>query len=131
MLLLTQPHFIDRVYGGNSVRDYLVCLGFMLAALLLARPFTVWFARFSAGIAKRFSGGKYGKLFRSLILHPLLRLVQVILLYIAVNRLDKPFDWVLVHRKYKKEVIEIRLMDVIDHLFLFFLILFSCLLVSR
>ncbi len=126
-----QSNFLDKMCWGNSVADYIWFVSLLLAALLLARPFTFQLTKVFSRVARRFSDGKYRKLFLSLVMRPLLRLIQTVLLYLAVNRLQKPFDMVVLHRNYKNEGARIQLIDIIDHLFIFFTIYYTTVTIAR
>ena len=122
---------LDYHIGGNAVSDYLWFAALAATAFLLVKPLTAGVARLGSAITGRFSEQGQGMLFRSMITRPLRLLLQTILLYAAVNRLEAPFRFILLHRNYRKEVVNVRFIDVIDHIFIFCCILFVTLLVSR
>jgi MscS family membrane protein len=124
--------FLDQKFWGATVGDYCAFLGIILAALLLKKPFSRLLARISASIATRFSGGKYRTLFRSLIRKPLEWLFAVILFFYAFNFIEEPLNNVVLlhwHRKDQESIVYAS--RIIDHLFAFFAIVFTTLLLSR
>jgi len=131
LLLKTDWSFLQYKAGGNTVSAYIWFGALVAAAFLLAKPLTAGVARIVSALVGRLSESENGALLRSMITRPLGQLLQCLLLYAAVNQLGKPFDMVLIHRSYKKDAMSIRLIDVVDHIFLFFLILIATLLLSR
>lgn len=124
--------FLSRNFWGATVGDYLAFVLIALAALLLKKPFSRLVARVSSSLATRFIGGKYRPLFRSLIRKPVEWLFAVVLLFYAFNFIEGPLNSIPLlhwHRKGSADVLHLALL--IDHLFAFFAIIFSTLLLSR
>jgi len=131
MLLQINLHFIESRMGNERVSNVLWCIGIVLATLLLKRPLSQLLARVSSGIANRFSDKKHGKLFRELTIKPLELLLQTFLYYVAINQLSIFLNFVIFRRHHANRLIEIRVSDVADKLFLLLLILFFILVLSR
>ena len=124
--------FLDRSFAGTAVSNYLWCCAIVLATFLLRKPVSRLLAIIAAVIARRFRNGEYGRLFRSLVRRPLSRLMTVILLFYAFSFIDEPLDRISVlHLHRKSGAIDVRLSEVLDQVFLFFIILFTTLLLSR
>ena len=131
-LLAADWNFFNNRIGGERVADFLWCAGIILATLLLKKPLARLLAYMSAGLAKRFSKGQHGSTFQELTRKPLELLLQTILFYIAINQLTMLLSRFVLHRyKDQHEDIAIRVSDVVDHLFLFLVILFATMVVSR
>jgi len=132
LLLQVMWHGADMRIGGEKLSNIFWCAGIIVATFLLKRPLANLLSRISAGIANRFTHKKYGNRFRELIQGPLESLLQTILFYIAVNQLGVLLNLFVMHRiKNKHEELAVSIGDVIDHVFLFFTILFTTLLLSK
>jgi len=131
LALVTIPYF-DRPFWGATAGDYIWCGALILLALLLKKPFSRLVASLTARIAIRFSSGKYGRLFKSLIRKPVEWLLASVLFYVAFNFISLPLSKVgLIHFNRKEKAIVLSLADVIDHLFFLFAILFITMTLSR
>jgi MscS family membrane protein len=124
--------FLSRDFWGATIGDYLAFVAIVLVALLLKKSFSIFLARFSSSLATRATGGKYRKLFRSLIRKPIEWLFAVVLFFYAFNFIEAPLNNITLlhwHRKEGESVLHLALL--IDHLFAFFAIIFTTLLLSR
>lgn len=131
-LLATNWNYFEYRIGGERVADFLWCAGIVLGTLLLKKPLARLLAYMSAGIAKRFSKGRHGATFQELTRKPLEMLLQTILFYVAINQLTMLLSRFVLHRyQGRHEDIAIRVSDVVDHVFLFLVILFTTLVISR
>lgn len=134
MSLLLQQFFfrsLEMRMGNERISNILWCAGIVLATLLLKRPLSLLLARLSSGIANHFSYKNQGRLFRELTVKPLELLLQTFLYYIAINQLRIFINFVIFRRQHGQKVVEIRIGDVADKLFLLLLIVFFILVVSR
>jgi MscS family membrane protein len=124
--------FLGRDFWGATVGDYIAFVAIVLAALLLKKTFSIFIARVSSSLATRATGGKYRKLFRSLIRKPLEWLFAVVLFFYAFNFIEGPLNNIeLLHWHRKEGESTLHLALLIDHLFAFFAIIFTTLLLSR
>ena len=117
--------FFDRRLLGEKVSNYLLCLGIILATLLLKRPVAALLTRISSSIATRYSYLQHKNTVRDMLFKPMERLLQTVLYYVAVNQMDTLLDKVAIHHYVgQKEKINLRLDEVVDHVFLFLFIVF-------
>lgn len=125
LLLDIDRSFFDRMYMGEKVSNYLLCIGIILATQLLKKPAAALITRISSRIAARFSYMRHKNAVRNMLFKPMERLLQTVLYFVAINQLDNILDKVAIHHYIgQKEKINLRLDDVIDHVFLFLFIIF-------
>lgn len=125
LLLDIDWNFFDREYMGDKVSAYAWCFGIIVGTLLLKRPIANLLTRISSGIATRFSYIKHKAKIRTLLSKPIQRLLQIILYYVAMHQLDNFFDhFAIKHFIGIKEKVNLKLGDVLDHIFLFLFIIF-------
>ncbi len=131
--------FLQDVYWGNSVAVYLRFAIILVLALLLKRYITAIFTRLFFTLFKKFSAGYHGQQFHQLLLKPVEGILVTLFFYIAFYQLSLSFDRLALFKRLKpiKELGEhastrlFTVMDLIDHLFLLFLLFYITLLVSR
>ncbi|HRO43164.1 MAG TPA: mechanosensitive ion channel family protein [Flavipsychrobacter sp.] len=131
VLLQINLQYIEEQLGNERISNILWCVGIVLATLLLKRPLSILLAKLSCSVANKFSDKKHGKMFQELIVKPLELLLQTFLYYVAINQLSIFLNQVIFRRRQGKELIEIRISDVADKIFMLLLILFFVLVVSR
>ncbi|MBS1773319.1 MAG: mechanosensitive ion channel family protein [Bacteroidetes bacterium] len=118
--------------GGEKLSNLLVCLVIIVAALLLKRPMAWVMAKVIANITNKYTDKKHAKTFRQMLQHPFEMLLQTILFYVALNQLNVLLNNFVMHRiQDKHEALVVRVSDLVDHVFYFFIILYSIQLVSR
>ncbi|XZF12375.1 mechanosensitive ion channel family protein [Chitinophagaceae bacterium MMS25-I14] len=132
ILLTIDWDFFEMHTGGEHLSNLLWCVGIITGTLLLKKPLTKGITYFSARIAARFGSKTHLEELRQLIRKPVESLLQTMLFYVALNQMSILLEHFVFHRiKNEHEQIAIRLGDVIDHIFLFFTILFTTLIFSR
>lgn len=132
LLLDIDLNFFDRVYMGDKVSDYIWCVGIIVGTLLLKRPMANMLTRLSSTIAMRLSYAKYRGKIRSMLAKPIERLLQTILYFVAIHQVDNFLDHFVIRRFIgMKAKVDIRLGDVLDHVFLFLFIVFLTQVVTR
>lgn len=129
--LQASNRFFESQIGNERVSSILWCLGIAVGTFLLKRPLSVLLARLSSSIANHFSDKKHSKTFRELMIKPLELLLQTLLFYVALNQLSIFLNQVIFRRGQGDNLIEIRISDVADKIFLLLLIVFFVLVVSR
>ncbi len=128
VLLNIDWSFLQRQVAGNTVTDYIWFFLLVVVAFFLMKPLVYTVFRTCAALFRRwFPDASERPVLREMTANPVQRLLQCILLYAAVHRLDQPFNLMLINRKS----FNIRLIEVIDHLFIFCIIIFTTLLISR
>jgi MscS family membrane protein len=117
---------------GDKVADYIWCAGIIIGTLLLKRPMANLITRLSSTIAMRLSYAKYRGKIRSMLAKPIERLLQTILYYIAIHEVDNFLDHFVLRRFIgMKQRVNIKLGDVLDHVFLFLFIVFLTQVITR
>lgn len=123
---------LETRIGGERANNLLWCLGIIIGTLLLKRPITMLLSKLISAVTNRFTDKDHGSKFRMLIHQPLEQLLQTILFYIAINQLGIILSrFVFEPYANKSNGIHLRIGDVTDHIFLFLIILFTILLLSR
>lgn len=131
LLAINWQNFESKI-GGEKISNLLWCVGIIVATLLVKKPLAKLIAKSISSITNRFTDKKHGAVFCNLIQSPLEALLQTILFYIAINQLNALLNNFLLHRiKDKHEELAIRFSDIADHVFLFLVILFSTIALSR
>ena len=130
ILQVTLRHIQDRI-GDERLSNILWCIGIILATLLLKRPLSLLLVKLSAAFARRFDDQQQGKLFQELTLRPMELLLQTLLYYVAINQLTILLNQVILKREYADHILEIRISDISDRIFMLLLILFLVLVISR
>ncbi|MGN6566867.1 MAG: mechanosensitive ion channel family protein [Flavipsychrobacter sp.] len=136
MLLLVskviEKNFWDYTYLGEKVSDYIWCAGIILGTLLLKKPLSDLMARISNSVTARFMHVQRESRLGTLMRDPINRLLQVILYYVALMHLDTLLDSydIYRHRSGHKEV-SVSVGEAVDHVFLFFFIIFLTQVLSR
>jgi MscS family membrane protein len=130
LYLLTTP--LSRIkIGSENLTSILWFLGIIAVTILLKKPLSKVIAWLGSGIAKRFSDKQHGKQFQALIIQPVELLLQTALFYLAINQLSIFLNQVIFRRLHGRKLMEIRVSDIADQLFLFFIILFITHVLSR
>lgn len=125
ILLDIDWNFFDREFMGDRVSDYIWFAGIILGTLLLKRPMAHILTRISSAIAARYAYSTQKAKIRSMLYKPMQRLLQVILYYTAMHQIDGFFSqFGIRHFIGVKDKIDVRLVYVLDHLFLFLFIIF-------
>ncbi len=132
LLLDIDWSFFAREYMGEKLSNYVWCVGIIVATLLLKKPVAALLTRISSRLAARFSYMQHKNAIRNMLFKPIERLLQTVLYYVAINQMDTLLDRVAIHHSFgQNEKINIRLGDVIDHVFLFLFILFFTQVITR
>jgi MscS family membrane protein len=132
IVLQVSWHNIETQLGGEKISSLLWCIGIIAATQLLKKPLAKIVTKLIAKITNRFTDKKHSAVFQGLIVKPIESLIQVILFYVALSQLTVLLNSLLMHRiRNKHEEFAIRLGDIVDHIFLFLVILFTTLALSR
>ncbi len=119
--------FLDNIFLGNSIKNYLLFAGIILFGLLLKRVFS---RLLSMLLFRVFDGSKFGsdpKVFVALLIRPIEVLILFIIIYMGINQLDYPLQEVIFRRttlvNKLPSVYEITLIQIIDKIFLLLFII--------
>lgn len=133
LLEISWERIATQKVAGEPLTHIIWCVGIILMALLLKRYIASLLTKVLYRITQRFSDKKHGDILKRLLQKPLEYLCTTILFYIAVNQLTVLLDTTLLHRFNENGKLRyaIHFVDAIDKLFLFFIITFSTLTLSR
>ena len=123
--------FLNDVYWGNSIKNYLLFIGIILLGLLLKRFFSKIISKVFFTLFKRFSQEIKLDTFLSLLVKPIENLLLILVVFLAINQLDYPLDIVVFKRTVNKVVTTITLIQVLDKIFLFLIIFASFKIILR
>lgn len=130
-MLLSIP-FLKQSYAGATVAQYLWCLGFILVAMLFRKPFSHLVVKLTSGVAVRATNGKYRGLFKSLMRTPVGWLYVCVLCFAGLSYISIPLSRLTLFQfQQKDKQAIITAAGIADHLFFFFMIVFTALLLSR
>jgi len=130
VLLNIDWSFFDHEFMDDKVSDYLWFAGIILVTLLLKKPVALLLARISSSMASRFNYLQHRDTVRDMLFKPIDKLLQVMLFYIAIHKIDGFLDHFDLHRFIGRKV-NFSLSDIIDNLLLFLFILFLTQVLSR
>jgi MscS family membrane protein len=120
-----ETSILDREFMGDKVSAYLWCVGIVVCTMVLKKPLAALFARVSSRLTARFNYMRHRQKVRAMLFHPIERLLQVVLFYIAMHQVDNFLDhFAIRHFIGSKEKLDIKLGYVLDHLFLLLFIIF-------
>ena len=120
------------MYMGEKVSNYLWCVGIITVTLLLKRPVAALLARISSSLTARFSYMQHKGTIREMLFKPIERLVQTVLYYVALNQLDGLLDKIAIHHSMGVNgKLDVRLGDIVDHVFYFLFIIFFTKVITR
>ncbi len=117
-------NFLNDIILGNSIRSYLLFLGFILFGLILKKLFSKVLIRFLFKLFKKFSKEIKIDTFLELLIQPIEFLITIVVLYLAINQLDYPLDLIIFKRTVNQSLYTVSVIQVLDKIFLF-LIIFS------
>lgn len=132
LLLDIDWSFFNKEYMDEKVSNYFWFAGIILATLLLKKPTSVLVARISARLAARYSYMRHKETIATMLFKPIDRLVQIIMYFIAANQLSNILDR-YAFRYYigKKQKVNIKFDDLLEHIFLFLFILCLTQVITR
>ncbi len=122
-----ETHFLNNVFLGNSVRNYLVFIGILLFGLLIKRIFSKLLSKLLFKMLSSIHSGTDSNVFIGLLLRPVELLIIFVIVYLAINQLDFPLQEVIFRRtelvNKAPVVYEVKLLQLIDKLFLLLFII--------
>lgn len=131
-LLYAGWSIIEQRIGDERLSNILWFLGIVVAALLIKKPLAALIAKIGCKITYRFGGQSYANKFSELTKRPLELLIQTFLFYVAVSQLSILLGKFVMHQKEGYNIFfNIRLGDIVNLVFLFLLIIFTTITVSR
>lgn len=119
--------FLNNVFLGNSVQNYLLFIVILLFGLLITRICSKLLSKLLFKLLSSFHSGTDSNVFISLLLRPIELLITFIVIYLAINQLDFPLQEVIFRRTELVNkvpvVYEIKVIQIIDKLFLLLFII--------
>jgi len=122
---------LHNKFLGEELINYIWCFGIIISTLLLKKPAAALLSRVSSTLTERFSHSGRKRSEHIVIRKPMERLLQVVLYYIAINRISGLLDQIELHNPTSKKRIQIQAGDLLDHLFLLLFIIFLTQVISR
>ncbi|MEJ7780049.1 MAG: mechanosensitive ion channel domain-containing protein [Daejeonella sp.] len=120
-------NFLNSIFLGNSVRNYLLFIGILLFGLLIKRICSKLLSKLLFKMLSSFHSGTDSNVFIGLLLRPIELLIAFIVVYLALNQLDFPLQEVIFRRTELVNkvpvVYEVTLIQIIDKLFLLLFII--------
>lgn len=116
--MFSTDKILEQVYFGNSLKQYLWFLGILILGFIFLRFFSRFSSRMMFKLFKRFSAEVKIEKFVELLVKPVELLLISTLIYTALHQLGYPLDEVIFQRKK----LDVTYFDVIDKLYVFFLI---------
>lgn len=119
--------FLNDTFFSNTVKSYLIAIGILIFGLLFKRVFSRILSKIIYKLFKSVHAGTDSNVFVGLLLRPIELLILFIAAYLAINQLDYPLSEVIFRRTTTSGkvpvVYEIKLIQVIDKLFLLLFII--------
>ena len=119
--------FLEQMFFGNSLRNYLYFSSILLFGLLFKRVFSKLLNRLMFLLFKRIEPGTEPKVFIEMLLKPVEFLIILIVIYLSINQLDYPLNEVIFRRTSLIDNVptlyELKVVQVVDKLILLFFII--------
>ena len=117
--MFSLENLLQQVFFGNSIEQYAWFVGILFFGFVFLRVFSRFFSRLLFKLFKQFSAEVKIDKFVELLVKPIELLLMATIIYWAINQLNYPFHEVLLKRKK----LDITYFDVIDKLYMFFIII--------
>jgi MscS family membrane protein len=114
--------FMNEIFIGNSIKNYLIFFGILLIGLLLKKFCSKIISKLLFTFFKKFSTEIKIDTFLELLIKPIESLVAILIIYTAINQLDYPLNEVVFERVLNKTPYTITIIQVLDKVFLFLII---------
>lgn len=122
-----ETEFLNNIFLGNSIRNYLLFTGILLFGLLFKRVFSRLLSKLLYRMFRGIHAGTDSQVFIGLLLKPVELLILLSTLYLAINQLDYPLNEVIFRRTDTSgkvaAIYEVKLIQIIDKLFLLLFII--------
>lgn len=122
-----ETEFFSQTVLGNTIWNYLLFGGILLIGILFKRFFSRLLSKVLYKMLASIHSGTDSNVFVALLLRPIELLILIITVYLAINQLDFPLHEVIFRRTTMvnkvPQVYELRLIRVIDKLFLLLFII--------
>jgi MscS family membrane protein len=119
--------FLEQIFFGNSLRNYLYFSAILLFGLLFKRVFSKLLNRLMFMLFNRIEPETEPKVFIEMLLKPVEFLIVLIVIYMSINQLDYPLDEVIFRRtsliNNVSTLYELKVVQVVDKLILLLFII--------
>ncbi|MFZ4103042.1 MAG: mechanosensitive ion channel family protein [Sphingobacterium thalpophilum] len=119
--------FLEQIFFGNSLRNYLYFSSILLFGLLFKRVFSKLLNRLMFLLFKRIEPDTKPKVFIEMLLKPVEFLIILIVIYLSINQLDYPLNEVIFRRTSLIDNVptlyELKVVQVVDKLILLLFII--------
>ncbi len=119
--------FLNHIFLGNSIRNYLMLAAILFFGLLLKRIFSRLLSKLIFKFFEKSHPGTEPDVFVALLMRPIEVLILFVVIYLSINQLDYPLNEVIFRRSILvnklPSVYEITLLQVIDKVFLLLFII--------
>jgi len=119
--------FLEQIFFGNSLRNYLYFSSILLFGLLFKRVFSKLLNRLIFLLFKRIEPDTEPKVFIEMLLKPVEFLIILIVIYLSINQLDYPLNEVIFRRTSLIDNVptlyELKVVQVVDKLILLLFII--------
>jgi MscS family membrane protein len=131
-LFLTQIQYWQETFSGEPRLNYALCALLILLSWIFRKMITSILLRITHRILHKWLNNEYSDEFVALLKNPISYLFQIGVLYVALNFIEQPLQAVLFERIENHHILfHIRIIDLIDHLFLLGIIYFHTVLALR
>ena len=113
----------NQVFWGNTLQAYAMFAGIILLGLLFKKIVSRFLSRLLFKLFKKFADEVRIETFVALLLKPFEFFISVSSLYLAINQLKHPLEAVIFHYTKARVVENFTLGELLDKIFLFFIIL--------
>jgi MscS family membrane protein len=119
--------FLEQIFFGNSLKNYLYFSAILLFGLLFKRVFSKLLNRLMFMLFNRIEPHTEPKVFIEMLLKPVEFLIILIIIYLSINQLDYPLDEVIFRRTSLIDnvstIYELKVVEVVDKLILLLFII--------
>jgi len=119
--------FLEQIFFGNSLRNYLYFSSILLFGLLFKRVFSNLLNRLMFLLFKRIEPDTEPKVFIEMLLKPVEFLIILIVIYLSINQLDYPLNEVIFRRtsliNNVPTLYELKVVQIVDKLILLLFII--------
>ncbi|MXV49835.1 mechanosensitive ion channel [Pedobacter sp. HMF7647] len=111
--------YLNTTFLGNEIKNYVLFALIIIAGLTFKRLVSRLLSKLLLKLFGKFGSSVNAEVFINLLIKPLEILILLTALYLSINQLDYPLDEVIFSRRDT----HIKLIDVVDKVFLFFIII--------
>jgi MscS family membrane protein len=131
-ILLSQITYWQETFSGEPRWNYALSALLILLSWIFRKLITSILLRITHRILHKWLNNEYSDEFVALLKNPISYLFQIGILYIALNFIEQPLQAVLFERIEDHHILfHIRIIDLVDHLFIFGIIYFHTVLAVR